>query len=152
MADWGRCYGQKLARALGFTHDKTPCVATLYHVLRQLDVHLGGSHAGRVGGKRPHGPASLPPEEPEALAIDGKTLRGSRKQGAPAAHLLSVLSHRLGLTLWQQAVADKTKEIPVLEDVLHGLVVEGRVITVDALLTPLCHRCNASCRAAATMS
>ena len=65
---------------------------------------------------------ALPPApgEPEALAIDGKTLRGSRKQGAPAAHLLSVLSHRLGLTLWQQAVADKTNEIPVLEDVLHA--------------------------------
>jgi predicted transposase YbfD/YdcC len=46
-----------------------------------------------------------------------------------------VLSHRLGLTVWQQAVADKTNEIPVLEDVLQRLVVEGRVITVDALLT-----------------
>ena len=52
-----------------------------------------------------------------------------------ATHLLSVLSHRLGLTLWQQAVADKTNEISVLEDVWRGLVVEGRVITVDALLT-----------------
>lgn len=80
---------------------------------------------------------ALPPApgELEALAVDGKTLRGSRKQGAPAVHLLSVLSHRLGLTLWQQAVADQTNEIPVLEDVLRGLVVEGRVITVDALLT-----------------
>ena len=32
-------------------------------------------------------------------------------------------------------MADKTNEIPVLEDVLCALVVEGRVITVDALLT-----------------
>jgi hypothetical protein len=32
-------------------------------------------------------------------------------------------------------VADRTNEIPVLEDVLHTFVVEGRVITVDALLT-----------------
>lgn len=134
MADWGRCYGQKLARALGFTHDKTPCAATLYHVLRQLDVHLVEATLGEWAESVL---TALPPAtgEPEALAIDGKTLRGSRKQGAPAAHLLSVLSHRLGLTLWQQAVADKTNEIPVLEDVLHGLVVEGRVITVDALLT-----------------
>ncbi len=48
------------------------------------------------------------------MAIDGKTLRGSRKQGAPAAHLLSVLSHRLGLTLWPQAVADKTNDSTAL--------------------------------------
>lgn len=39
------------------------------------------------------------------------------------------------MTLWQQAVADKTKEIPVLEEGLRGLVVEGRGITVDAWLT-----------------
>ena len=50
-------------------------------------------------------------------------------------HLLSVLSHRLGLTVWQQAVADKTNEIPVLEEVWCGLLLEGRVITVEALLT-----------------
>lgn len=134
IADWGRCYGQKLARALGFTRDQTPCAATLYHVLRQLD---GSLVEARLGAWAESVLTALPPAagELEAMAIDGKTLRGSRKQGAPAAHLLSVLSHRLGLTLWQQAVADKTNEIPVLEDVLHQLVLEGRVLTVDALLT-----------------
>ena len=40
IADWGRCYGQKRIRVLGFTHDKTPWAATLYHVLRQLDATL----------------------------------------------------------------------------------------------------------------
>lgn len=134
IAEWGRCYGQKLARALGFTHAKTPCAATLYHVLRQLDAPLVeatlGAWAESVLTALPPAPGEL-----DALAIDGKTLRGSRQQGAPAAQLLAVLSHRLGLTLWQQAVADKTNEIPVLEDVLRHLVLEGRVITVEALLT-----------------
>ena len=134
IADWGRCYGQKLIRVLGFTHDQTPCAATLYHVLRQLDALLVEATLGAWAESVLN---ALPPVpgEPEAMAIDGKTLRGSRKHGAPATHRLSVRSHRLGLTLWPQAVADKTKEIPVLEDVLRALVVEGRVITVDALLT-----------------
>jgi predicted transposase YbfD/YdcC len=134
MAEWGRGYGHKLAQALGFTHAKTPCAATLYHVLRQLDGHLVEATLGAWAESIL---TALPPapDELEAVAIDGKTLRGSRKQGAPAVHLLSVLSHRLGLTLWQQAVAAKTNEIPVLEEVLHELVVEGRVMTVDALLT-----------------
>ena len=111
IADWGRGYGQKLARALGFTRDQTPCAATLPRVLRQLDGALveaaRGSWAASVL-------TALPPAagELEALAIDGQTLRGSRTQGAPAVHLLSVLSHRLGLTMWQQAVADKTNAIP----------------------------------------
>jgi DDE_Tnp_1-associated len=134
IADWGRCYGQKLARALGFTRDQTPCAATLHQVLRQLD---GSLVEAALGAWAQSVLMAFPPAagEPEALAIDGKTLRGSRKQGAPAVHLLSVLSHRLGLTVRQQAVADKTNEFLVLEDVLRGLLLEGRVITVDALLT-----------------
>jgi hypothetical protein len=52
-----------------------------------------------------------------------------------ATHLLSGLSHQLGLTLRQPAVADKTNEIPVTEDVWRGRVVEGWGITMDALLT-----------------
>jgi predicted transposase YbfD/YdcC len=134
IADGGRGYGQQLARALGVTPAKTPCAATLDHVLRQRDAHLGeatlGAWAARVLTARPPAPGEL-----DAVAIDGTTLRGSRKQGAPAVHLLSALSHRVGWTLWQQAVADTTHESPLLEAVLHALVLEGRVSTVDALLT-----------------
>jgi hypothetical protein len=95
IADWGRGYGQKLIRVLGFTHDKTPCAATLSHVLRPWDAILVEA---TLGTQAESVPTALPPApgEPEALALDGKTLRGSRQQGAPATHLLSVLSHRLG--------------------------------------------------------
>jgi hypothetical protein len=80
--------------------------------------------------------ASLPPPpgRPEALAIDGKTLRGSKKQGALNVHLLPVLSHRLGVTLYQHAVSEKTNEIGAFPEVLAALVLEGRIITADALL------------------
>ena len=70
-----------------------------------------------------------------AIALDGKTLRGSRKQGAPGVHVLSALSHRLGLTLAQQAVDDKTNEITQVEAMLRQLVLKDRVVTMDALLT-----------------
>ena len=78
-----------------------------------------------------------PPAEParRVIAVDGKTLRGSHKQGAPGAHLLSALSHHLGLTLAQQAVDDKTNEITQVETVLRQLVLRDRVVTMDALLT-----------------
>ena len=63
-----------------------------------------------------HTPAM--PETPDAaLAVDGKTLRGCKKQGAPGTHLLSVLAHRLGVTLTPPAVAAKTNEIKEVETV-----------------------------------
>ena len=114
MAEWGRNYGGRLTHALGFTR-QPPCAATLHAVLRGVDrealeAHLGAWAEGLLAAT----PAS--PDAIEGIAVDGKTLRGSQKQGAPGAHLLSALGHRLGLTLAQQAVADKTNEMPVALD------------------------------------
>src|ERR1019366_7633855 len=61
--------------------------------------------------------------------------RGSRKPGAPRTHLLSAVSHRLGLTLGQVAVEEKTNEITAIHTLLTGLLLEGWVVTMDALLT-----------------
>ena len=134
IAEWGRNYGTRIAQALGFTHG-TPCAATLHTIFRHVnrdafEAHLGAWADSVVG--------SLPaaPEMPgTAVALDGKTLRGSKKQGAPGTHLLSALAHQVGVTLAQHAVDDKTNEITVVETILHQLVLEGRIVTMDALLT-----------------
>ena len=49
--------------------------------------------------------------------------------------MLSALSLHVGLTLAQQAVDDKTNEITHVETVLRQLVLQDRVVTMDALLT-----------------
>jgi predicted transposase YbfD/YdcC len=107
---------------LGFK-DSLPCASTLHYVFRRLqwdklEEQLALWAEGIMG--------SPAPGEVEAVAIDGKTLRGSRKQGANAAHIISSVSHELGITLGQVAVDDKTNEI--------GVVLEGRVFTLDAML------------------
>ncbi len=134
IAEWGRNYGQALARALGFRHGKTPLAGTLHTVFRHLDraqFEAALNHwAERVL-------ASLPPADAaaEGLALDGKRLRGSAQQGVPEAHWVLVLSHRLGLSLGQQAVSDKANEIPVAQAMLKDLVLTGRVLTLDAIHT-----------------
>ena len=134
IAEWGRNYGVRIAQALGFTH-APPCAATLHTIFRRVnrdefEAHLG-AWADSVVGRLP--PA---PEMSEvAVAIDGKTLRGSKKQGAPGTHLLSALAHHVGVTLAQYAVDDKTNEITAVESLLCQLVLEGRIVTMDALLT-----------------
>lgn len=108
--------------------------ATLHTVLRRVDREALEAKLG-AWAEALLGAAPGPAEVEDALAIDGKTLRGSQKQGAPGAHLLSALAHRVGLTLAQQAVDDKTNEIPVALALLHHIVLEGRIVTRDALLT-----------------
>jgi hypothetical protein len=114
IAAWGRNYGTRSAQALGFTH-APPCAATLHTVFRHVDrdafeAHLGAWAAQVVGSLFP----GL--ETPEtAIALDGKTLRGSKKQGAPGTPLLSALAHHVGVTLAQHAVDDTTNEITAVE-------------------------------------
>ena len=126
IAEWGRNYGARIAQALGFTHN-TPCAATLHTVFRHVDRDAVEATLGAWAEGVVVSTPAAPSAGEAAVALDGKTLRGSRKQGAPGVHLLSALSHHLGLTLAQQAVDDKTNEITQVETVLHQLVLQGRV-------------------------
>lgn len=134
IAEWGDNYGAELLRTLGFARATAPCAATLYLIFQRLDRAAVDAALGRwaegVLADRPARRGAL-----EGVACDGKTLRGSRKHGAPGAHLLSAVSHRLGLTVAQEAVDEKTNEIGAIPAVLARLLLAGRVITVDALLT-----------------
>lgn len=132
MAEWGRYYGEEVMAALGFTRPTPPCAATLYRVLRGIDLPTleDALHTWAAALLD-----TLPPACRVGLALDGKTLRGSRKQGAPDTHLLSAVSHHLGLTLAQVAVDDKTNEITAVQALLTPQLVAGKVCTMDALLT-----------------
>ena len=133
LAEWGRNYGTGIAQALGFTHN-TPCAATLHTIFRQVDRADLEARLGTWAESVVVSTATASAGE-VAVALDGKTLRGSQKQGAPGVHLLSALSHHVGLTLTQQAVEAKTNEITQVETVLRQLVLKDRVVTMDALLT-----------------
>jgi hypothetical protein len=133
IALWGQAQSQEFLRAVGFPRGTAPQKSRLYQVLAQVEVErLERLLAGWVetvlqeaGGKA----------ELAGIAVDGKTLRGSKKQGATSVHLLSAVSHQLGLTLYQVGVDEKTNEIPAVQRLLKGLLIEGRVLTLDALLT-----------------
>lgn len=72
-------------------------------------------------------------DELRAVALDGKSLRGTLGAHERAVHLLAALDHKLGCVLSQSAVDEKTNEHKAALDVLEGLVLEGRVITGDAM-------------------
>jgi len=141
IAQWGRDYDQELIKALGFTHKKTPCAATFFLVFLKINVKLLELKLGEwaEGMLRNSKEKTEGKDESvtvaDAVAIDGKTLRGSKKQGSTITHLLSAVSHGLGLVLAQCNVELKTNEIGAIDEILRNLVLEGRIITVDALLT-----------------
>ena len=134
IAEWGALMGAELTAALGFTRPKTPCASTLHYCFKDLRHRSVRKNSGVNGA------ASVLENMPDTLeksgvSIDGKTLRGSRTQGAEITHLLSAVSHEPGITLTQCAVSEKTNEIPMATQLLKTFDIEGKIFTTDALLT-----------------
>ena len=69
----------------------------------------------------------------ELIAIDGKTLRGSRARTQGPLHLVNVWAAQNRLVLAQLAVADKSNEITAVPQLLRALELTGCIVTVDAL-------------------
>ena len=133
MSEYGCCH-ESLGKALGFRHAKLPCAATFHNVFKALDVEVLTAKLTLWAGMAFE---SFRCSEggPTGVSIDGKTLRGSRCQGGHRVHLLSVVSHELGITLCQKAFSAKDHEIPGSLDILKMFDVCGKVVTTDALLT-----------------
>jgi len=70
-----------------------------------------------------------------AVAVDGKTLRGSGHHGHAQVHLLAAMDHTSCAVLGQTDVDHTTNEIARFRPLLDGLDLAGRVITADALHT-----------------
>jgi len=71
----------------------------------------------------------------EALALDGKALRGAGGAAQEAPQLLAFCTHESQETLLQVWIDEKTNEIPVAKALLCSLPLVGRVCTADALHT-----------------
>jgi predicted transposase YbfD/YdcC len=70
----------------------------------------------------------------EVVAIDGKTLRGTRESGKKTlVHMVSAWAETNGLVLGQRKVDDKSNEITAIPKLLDALELAGTVVTIDAM-------------------
>ena len=123
IAEWGRTYGSESSPR--FHTSETPCASTLHY----LDIDALENILGEWA-------ASVLENMPDTLDKSGVSIdpRKIRTQGAEITHLLSAVSHELGITL-KCAVSEKTNEIPMATQLLKTFDIEGKIITTDALLT-----------------
>jgi hypothetical protein len=63
-----------------------------------------------------------------AVAVDGKTLRGSGHHPSPRVHLLAAMDHTSRAVLAQADVDGTTNEIPQFQPLLDGVELSGAVI------------------------
>ncbi|OWK45619.1 ISAs1 family transposase [Fimbriiglobus ruber] len=127
ISRFGRQHGAPLAHALGFRRGKTPTVSTLSRTLRRFDPQdLEAALSRWVTGR-------FDPHAFEHIAIDGKTLRGSRHGDVPGHHLVAAYAPAVQAVLAQVRVDAKTNEHKAALELLGILPVRGKVVTGDAM-------------------
>ena len=67
------------------------------------------------------------------LAIDGKTMRGSKNKDEGAIHLFSVWSRTHGITLSMLESEGKKNEIKTIPKILDSVDIEGATVSLDAM-------------------
>jgi predicted transposase YbfD/YdcC len=128
IAEWAADADQGTREALGIT-GVVPCESTFRRTLQSLDADALDQAAGAWAQLR----AAPAPGARRVVAVDGKTLRGSGRDGGPGRHLLAALDHAHGVVLGQVDVEAKTNEIPMFSTLLDGIDLAGAVVTADAL-------------------
>lgn len=129
VGQWCRDEHLLLRRLFGARDFSTPTGSLYRRLLPRLSVdHIELVLAAWVQ-------ASRPTQDEEAVALDGKAVRGAACTEHKAPHLLSFFTHESQETLLQVRVSEKTNEIPIAKAVLPCLPKHPRVYTADALHT-----------------
>jgi hypothetical protein len=129
IVQFGKERGWEFLQQLGFTTRWGLCKATYSRVFRRIDILAFEAAVARWLGSR------LTTGEARHLAIDGKSLRGSRDGGTPAAHLVAAYAVDAGAVVAQLRVDARTNEHKAALELLGVLPINGRVISGDAMFT-----------------
>src|SRR5262249_18016478 len=125
-----------LMHRLGFTR-KPPKVGGIRKVLIALNPRAFEDALNQWAESLLGRPVSSEFLSLEAFSLDGKTVRGSFDGLEKAVHLLSMVAHKSGLTLAQTQVPNggenKTNEHKTALRLLRDIVLEGRLVTGDAM-------------------
>ncbi|MEV0733601.1 ISAs1 family transposase [Polymorphospora sp. NPDC050346] len=135
IAEWVADVPATTALALGMTPDRRPSEAMIRRLLQAMDPQLLTAAIGVWLASRATTAAST---TPQAIAVDGKTLRGSRTTDTAARHVITACDQATGVVLAGIDVDGKTNEItryaPLLDQISD---LRDTVITADA---PHCQR------------
>lgn len=129
MAEWCQSQPVEIWHALGFLRRPPKKGAIRKLLMAILPTDFERAVADWVAQCLGAGAAS----QLEAVALDGKSLCGTLRAHARIVHLLSLLDQRTGCTLSQCRVEERTNEAKAALELLKSIVLEGRVITADAM-------------------
>lgn len=119
---WGRRLSPEALALFGI--ERAPCHATYHYVFKSLD----GDVLAKALGEFARGSVEM-----GHIAIDGKTLKGSRRLDAKALHVVSAFATELSAVVGDLVVAPDQNEITAALALLKDLELDGAIVTGDAI-------------------
>jgi predicted transposase YbfD/YdcC len=142
IGEWAADAPGPVLAALGVRRDplrriwRPPGEATVRRVLARVDPDALDQVIGQwLADQQPPPPRAWR----RAVAVDGKTLRGSGHHNRQQVHLLAAMEHTTRAVLGQADVGDTTNEITRFQPLLDAVDLTGTVVTADALHTQHAH-------------
>lgn len=127
IADWASNHAEELTQLLKLKRSWMPHHNTIRRVFHNILDEAEFERLGRDYQQRQAGGG-------EVLAMDGKTLRGTRiADEKPADHVLSVYDVQAQHVVAQAAMAQKENEIVAAPKALEQVSIVGKIITGDAM-------------------
>ena len=136
MGEWAADLSQDMLRRLGCRYHPEklvyipPSEPTIRRHLQDIDADELDNEINRWLAKQ---------ADPDAIAVDGKTLKGARDSEGNQLHLMSAILHKQGVVVSQVNVDRKTNEIKLFRPLLDSVEIQGKVVTADAMHTQVDH-------------
>lgn len=125
---WTKARWDKIASGLGFTGvSRQPALSTVWTILSRLAPQTLDDALSDWATDQPEALE-------QAVSVDGKTLRGSKRVGGRALQVVTAVGQQMKLLLGQRQVAEGD-EIEAAIALLQGMLLAGCVVTLDAGLT-----------------
>lgn len=152
IADWLHDLDDITRARLGFTRG-VPATTTMWRLLIRLDADLLATVLAGWLHTRTRPVAPHRPRYRKVIAIDGKTVRGARRDDGSQVHLLSALDTSTGIVLAQITINAKSNEIPAFTPLLDAVEkvlgsLHDLIFVADALHTQTAHANEIAARGA----
>lgn len=124
---WGAKRWGRISRPLGFTGQAhPPAYGTVWYALQKLE-------AGELERETREWASEITPKETEGWSIDGKVLRGSRREDPQqaAVQVVTMVAQTLKRVMSQQ-IAEGGDQTEATLELLKAVPLQGKLVTLDA--------------------
>jgi predicted transposase YbfD/YdcC len=138
-AEYARALDQEQLKALGAWRNRrtgryeAPTKSTIHRVVMATDAEALEAMQQRYATARVPAPGAQ--QQRQALAADGKRIRGANRNGTMRYETATLVEHRTGVPVASLNFHDQNGELAAVGALLEVVPISGAVITLDALHT-----------------